>query len=276
MRYTAEESALLQTLANQSSVAIKNGYLYRESLAKSIIEEELAVARRIQQQFLPQSLPSTPKLDLAALNVQTREVGGDYYDVVGLGNGEYLVVIADVAGKGVPAALLASMVQASIRTQAQDRRPMGELMCRLNRLVYDATPEDRFATCVLAHIGGDDPMLFSNAGHNFPIVLPAAGGWRYLEEGGIPLGVAPEFAYLEASARLQDGDSLLLYTDGITDARNLDGEDYGEERLQSLAGRLPRDYTAKQIVQAVAEDVSQFTGGAEQADDITLVALKTR
>jgi sigma-B regulation protein RsbU (phosphoserine phosphatase) len=186
------------------------------------------------------------------------------------------VVIADVAGKGVPAALLASMVQASIRTQAQDRRPMGELMCRLNRLVYDATPEDRFATCVLAHIGGDDPMLFSNAGHNFPIVLPAAGGWRYLEEGGIPLGVAPEFAYLEASARLQDGDSLLLYTDGITDARNLDGEDYGEERLQSLAGRLPRDYTAKQIVQAVAEDVSQFTGGAEQADDITLVALKTR
>jgi sigma-B regulation protein RsbU (phosphoserine phosphatase) len=276
MRYTAEESALLQTLANQSSVAIKNGYLYRESLAKSIIEEELAVARRIQQQFLPQSLPSTPKLDLAALNVQTREVGGDYYDVVGLGNGEYLVVIADVAGKGVPAALLASMVQASIRTQAQDRRPMGELMCRLNRLVYDATPEDRFATCVLAHIGGDDPMLFSNAGHNFPIVLPAAGGWRYLEEGGIPLGVAPEFAYLEASARLQAGDSLLLYTDGITDARNLDGEDYGEERLQRLAGRLPREYTAKQIVQAVAEDVSQFTGGADQADDITLVALKTR
>jgi serine phosphatase RsbU (regulator of sigma subunit) len=276
MRYTAEESALLQTLANQSSVAIKNGFLYRESLAKTIIEEELAVARRIQQQFLPQSLPSTPKLDLAALNVQTREVGGDYYDVVGLGNGEYLVVIADVAGKGVPAALLASMVQASIRTQAQDRRPMGELMCRLNRLVYDATPEDRFATCVLAHIGGDDPMLFSNAGHNFPIVLPAAGGWRYLEEGGIPLGVAPEFAYLEASARLQAGDSLLLYTDGITDARNMDGEDYGEERLQRLAGRLPREYTAKQIVQAVAEDVSQFTGGADQADDITLVALKTR
>jgi serine phosphatase RsbU (regulator of sigma subunit) len=277
MRYTAEESSLLQTLANQSSVAIKNGFLYRESLAKMVLEEELAVARRIQQQFLPQTLPSTPRLDLAALNVQTREVGGDYYDLVDVGDGEYLVVIADVAGKGVPAALLASMVQASIRTQAQDRKPMGELMGRLNRLVYDATPDDRFATCVLARVGGGNPqLLFSNAGHNFPIVLPAAGGWRYLKEGGIPLGVAPEHHYEEASARLEAGDSLLLYTDGITDARNLDGEDYGEERLQKLASCMSRDYSAEQIIRAVAEDVSRFTGGAEQADDITLMALKTR
>ncbi|MGE5177654.1 MAG: PP2C family protein-serine/threonine phosphatase [Bacteroidota bacterium] len=276
-RYTAEESSLLQTLANQSSVAIKNGFLYRESLAKSILEEELAVARRIQQQFLPQALPRMPRLDLAALNVQTREVGGDYYDLVDVGGGEYLVVIADVAGKGVPAALLASMVQASIRTQAQDRKPVGELMGRLNRLVYQSTPDDRFATCFLARVGADAPELsFANAGHNFPIVLPAAGGWRYLEEGGIPLGVWPEFSYPEASAKLQPGDSVLLYTDGITDARNLEGEDYGEERLLAFAGCLPRDFSADQIVRAVAEDVSRFTGGADQADDITLVALKTR
>jgi len=276
-RYTAEESSLLQTLANQSSVAIKNGFLYRETLAKTILEEELAVARRIQQQFLPQALPQMRGLDLAALNVQTREVGGDYYDLVDVGNGEYLVVIADVAGKGVPAALLASMVQASIRTQAQDKKPVGELMARLNRLVYDATPEDRFATCFLARVGDGEPVVsFSNAGHNFPIVLPAEGGWRYLEDGGIPLGVWPEFAYAEASTRLRAGDSILLYTDGITDARNRDGEDYGEERLQRLASGLPRDFTADQIVRAVAEDVSRFTGGADQADDITLVALKTR
>ena len=276
-RYTAEESALLQTLANQSSIAIKNGFLYRESLAKTILEEELAVARRIQQQFLPQSLPQTHHLDLAALNVQTREVGGDYYDLVDVGGGEYLVVIADVAGKGVPAALLASMVQASVRTQAQDKKPMGELMGRLNRLVYDATPEDRFATCFLARVGGKGPTFhFANAGHNYPIVLPAAGGWRYLEEGGLPLGIAPEHLYEQGSAQLEPGDSLLLYTDGITDARNMDGEDYGEERLQAFAGCLPRDYTADQIIRAVAADVSRFTGGAEQADDITLVALKTR
>ncbi len=276
-RYTPEEVSLLQTLTNQTSVAIKNALLYRENLAKSILEEELAVARRIQRQFLPRSLPRTARLDLAGLNVQSREVGGDYYDLMDAGDGQHLIVIADVAGKGVPAALLASMVQASVRTQSQDRKPVGEMMRLLNRLVYDATPEDRFATCFLARVGGDDiSVSFANAGHNFPLLLPAAGGCRPLEEGGIPLGISPEFLYGENATRLEAGDSLLLYTDGITDARNLAGEDYGEERLVRLAKSLPRSLNAEDLILAVAEDVSRFTGGAEQMDDITLVALKAQ
>ena len=276
-RYTAEEVTLLQALANQSSVAVKNALLYRESLAKTILEEELTVARRIQQQFLPRSLPRSPRFDLAALNVQTYQVGGDYYDLVDTGDSHYLVAIADVAGKGVSAALLASMVQASIRTQAQDRKPVGEIMARLNRLVYDATPDDRFATCILARVGGSELGLsFSNAGHNYPILLSAGGGCRALEDGGLPLGISPDVAYGEAATTLAPGDSLLLYTDGITDARNLAGEDYGEARLMHLAGSLSRGLTAQELIQAVAEDVSRFTGGADQADDITLVALRAR
>jgi len=276
-RYTPEEVSLLQTLTNQTGVAIKNALLYRDSLSKSILEEELAMARRIQRQFLPRSLPRTSRLDLAGLNVQSREVGGDYYDLMDAGDGQHLVVIADVAGKGVPAALLASMVQASIRTQAQDRKPVGEMMRLLNRLVYDATPEDRFATCFLARVGGDQTSVsFANAGHNYPLLLPAAGGCRPLEDGGIPLGILPGFAYGEVSTRLEAGDSLLLYTDGITDARNMAGEDYGEDRLVCLAKALPRSLNAEELIQAVAEDVSRFTGGAEQADDITLVALKAQ
>ena len=277
MRYTPEEVSVLQTLTNQTSVAIKNALLYRENLAKGILEEELAVARRIQRQFLPRLLPRTNRLDLAGLNVQSREVGGDYYDLMDAGDGRHLVVIADVAGKGVPAALLASMVQASVRTQSQDRKPVGEMMCLLNRLVYDATPEDRFATCFLARVGGDElEISFANAGHNFPLLLPAAGGCRPLEDGGIPLGIAPAFLYGEVSTRLEAGDSLLLYTDGITDARNMAGEDYGEDRLVHLAKSLPRSLNAEELIQAVAADVSNFTGGAEQADDITLVALKAQ
>ena len=274
-RYKAEELSLLQTLANQTSVAVKNALLYRESIAMSILEEELVVARRIQRQFLPASLPQTQRYGMAALNLQTKQVGGDYYDLVELGDGQFLVVIVDVAGKGIPAALLASMVQASIRTQADLANPVCRIMTRLNRLVHDATPEDRFATCFLARIGGDrSTVQYANAGHNYPIVLPAAGGWRYLEEGGIPLGITPGFEYGETAMSLAPGDSLLLYTDGITDARNLEGEDYGEERLIRLAERLPRDLTADEIVRTVADEVSRFTAGAEQADDITLVALK--
>lgn len=276
-RYNAEELNLLQTLGNQTSVAVKNALLYRESLEMSILEEELAVARRIQRQFLPASLPQTQRFGLAALNLQTKQVGGDYYDLVELGEGQFLVVIADVAGKGIPAALLASMVQASIRTQADLASSVCQIMTRLNRLVHDATPDDRFATCFLARLGGDRMTVqFANAGHNYPIVLPAAGGWHYLEEGGIPLGIVPGFQYGETAMSLSPGDSLLMYTDGITDARNLDGEDFGEERLIHLAERLPRELTAEQIVKAVADEVSRFTAGADQADDITLVALKAQ
>ncbi|HSQ60006.1 MAG TPA: GAF domain-containing SpoIIE family protein phosphatase [Acidobacteriota bacterium] len=274
-RYKAEELNLLQTLANQVSVAAKNALLYKESLEKTILEEELSVARRIQRQFLPETLPQTRRFGLAALNVQSKQVGGDYYDLVPLGNGCYLVVIVDVAGKGVPAALLASMVQASIRTQADESKPAQAIMSRLNRLVHEATPEDRFATCFLARIDAEGLVIsFSNAGHNFPILLPATGGWRYLEEGGIPLGIVPDFVYPQAETTLLPGDALLLYTDGITDARNLEGEDFGEDRLVRLAERLPRAMTADELVHAVAGEVSRFTAGAEQADDITLVALK--
>jgi len=275
MRYTAEEMSLLETLANQTSVALKNALLYEENLAKSVLEEELAVARRIQQQFLPTRLPEMGRFGIAAMNVPNKQVGGDYYDIVEGGGGSYLITIADVAGKGVPAALLASMVQASVRTQAQDGKPVCEIMDRLNRLVFDATPDDRFATCFLARVSAAGlDLSFSNAGHNYPILLPAKGASRFLDFGGIPLGIDAGAAYAQTNTPLTTGDGLILYTDGITDARNRAMEDYGEERLFELAAGLPRDLTARQMLEAISADVSLFTQGAEQADDITLVALK--
>ena len=274
-RYTAVEVELLQTLANQTSVAVTNALLYKDSLEKSILEEELSVARRIQQQSLPTKLPQTSGFGLAALNAPSKFVGGDYYDTVQLDPERYLVAIADVAGKGVPAALLASMVQASIRTQAFDRQPVGVIMDRLNRLVHDATPEDRFATCFLAEVSADGLRLsFSNAGHNYPILRSAHGGCRFLDQGGIPLGIEPTHVYTGCETALRPGDTLLMYTDGITDARNRLGEDFGEERLLELVKRLPERLTADEVIRTVADEVSRFTDGAEQIDDITLVALK--
>jgi sigma-B regulation protein RsbU (phosphoserine phosphatase) len=167
------------------------------------------------------------------------------------------------------------MVQASVRTQAQDGKPVCEMMDRLNRLVFDATPDDRFATCFLARVSTAGLSLsFSNAGHNYPILLPANGAGRLLDFGGIPLGIRPEVAYGETTTPLGPGDALILYTDGITDARNRLMQDYGEERLFQFAVDLPRDLTARQLLDAISVDLSSFTEGAEQADDITLVALK--
>jgi sigma-B regulation protein RsbU (phosphoserine phosphatase) len=273
-RYTAEEISLLQTLANQCGLGAKNALLYQENLAKTVLEEELAVARRIQQQSLPTRLPLTPRVHVAAMGVPSKYVGGDYYDCVDLGNEEYLIAIADVAGKGVPAALLASMVQASIRTQARDGKPVHEVLGRLNRLVHEATPEDRFATCFLARLCFEGSELsFSNAGHNYPI-LASDGVTRFLVEGGIPLGIDPEAAYPDVRVTLARGDTLVLYTDGITDARCLDGTDYGEERLLEVVRDLPRELSAEETLRAIAADVQRFTAGAEQMDDMTLLALK--
>lgn len=274
-RYTAVEVSLLQTLTNQTSVAITNALLYRDSLEKSLLEEELSLARRIQQQSLPRQLPRTPGFGLAALNAPSKFVGGDYYDTVDLGHGRYLVAIADVAGKGVPAALLASMVQASIRTQAPDRKPVSTMMGRLNRLVHEATPDDRFATCFLAEVAGHGLTLsFANAGHNYPILRSASGTCRYLTDGSIPLGIEPNVHYPQSETTLRPGDALILYTDGITDARNRLGEDFGETRLMELVERIPARFTAEEIIRTIADEVARFSDGAEQMDDITLVALK--
>jgi sigma-B regulation protein RsbU (phosphoserine phosphatase) len=180
----------------------------------------------------------------------------------------------------VPAALLASMVQASIRTQAFEHQSVGVIMNRLNRLVHEATPDDRFATCFLADVKANGPgnggltVSFANAGHNFPILRSAEGHCRSLEQGGIPLGIQPGFLYGHTEASLKPGDSLLLYTDGITDARNRLGEDFGEERLVELVGRLPDRLSADEIVKSVSDEVTRFTDGADPIDDITLLALK--
>jgi sigma-B regulation protein RsbU (phosphoserine phosphatase) len=266
--------SLLSTLANQVGVALQNAALYRESLEKAVLEEELSLARQIQERLLPSEPPRIPPFDISAVNVPSKTVGGDFYDFVDLKDGRILMAIADVAGKGVPAALLTSMLQASLRTQVPTLTGPGRALENLNELTYQFTDAHQFATFFLGILDARNrTFTYANAGHNFPLLLRADGRIESLMEGGLLLGAFPGITWSEATVPLGEGDCLILYTDGITEARpeGMD-EEYGERRFEEQVGLL-REAPPRAMMDAILRDVTAYAG-EEQADDITLIIVR--
>ena len=252
-------------------------YYYKESLTRARAEQELTLARRIQRSFLLTQFPELPRIELHALNLSSKEVSGDFYDVVPDGRGGWLLAIADVAGKGVPAALLTSMLQASLRTQAGVTRSVGEILANINRLVYRSTAENQFATFFLAHVDEANLTLsFSNAGHNWPVVFHDDGQREFLVKGGVVVGILEDASFEEEAVTLTPGDRLVFYTDGVSEAQSPSGELFGEERLYELIASLPRDLSAREVTDRIVARVNEFLGGAEAGDDITLMVLRVR
>ena len=209
--------------------------------------------------------------------MSSKEVSGDFYDVVPDGQGGWLLAIADVAGKGVPAALLTSMLQASLRTQAGVTRSVAAILANINRLVYRSTAENQFATFFLAHVDEANLRLsFSNAGHNWPIVFRDDGQREFLVKGGVVVGILEDASFEESSVALQPGDRLVFYTDGVSEAQAPSGELFGEERLYELIASLPRELSAHEVTDRIVARVNEFLGGAEAGDDITLMVLRVR
>jgi sigma-B regulation protein RsbU (phosphoserine phosphatase) len=270
--YTGEEISLLSTLANQVGVALQNAALYRQSLDKAVLEEELALARKIQERLLPSCAPIVPGFEISAANVPSKQVGGDFYDLVDLKDGRVLFAIADVAGKGVPAALLTSMLQASLRTQIGTAGP-ARILQNLNELTYQFTGPDQFATFFLGILDGPRACLtYANAGHNYPILIRPDGAFVSLDEGGLLLGAFTGIQWPECEVRLGFGDRIVVYTDGVTEARPDDqDEEYGERRFMEHLGRW-KDAPAAEMMESILKDVSAYAG-LEQADDITLIVV---
>jgi serine phosphatase RsbU (regulator of sigma subunit) len=273
-RYTREDLDLLALLGNQTAVAIRNTHLLAESLERAALEEELHLARQIQASYLPSVFPRLPSVELSATNVPSKQVGGDYYDCVDSGD-TLLIAVADVVGKGVPAALLMSMLQASLRTMATERRSLCEMVRQLNQLILQSGIEGKFATFFLARL---DPVTlrldYSNAGHNPPLLLRADGRPEWLTHGGLLLGIFEDPRPSESSLRLEAGDRLVLYTDGITEAANREQEFFGEERLAKALAATPPDTDAQELVEAVLRSVHEFCDGEEPGDDMTVVAVR--
>jgi phosphoserine phosphatase RsbU/P len=252
-------------------------HYYKESLNRVRAEQELTLARRIQRSFLMTQFPELPRIELHALNLSSKEVSGDFYDVVPAGDGSYLLAIADVAGKGVPAALLTSMLQASLRTQAGVTRSVAEILTNINRLVYRSTTVNQFATFFLARIDETSlRMSFSNAGHNWPIVFRDGGEREFLVKGGVVVGILEDATFEEETIELKPGDRLVFYTDGVSEAQDPKGELFGEDRLYDLISSLPRHLSAREVTDAIVARVNEYLGGAEAGDDITLMVLRVR
>ncbi len=248
---------------------------YRSAMDRAGSERELQLARRIQRSFLLSEFPARARLEVHAVNVSSREVSGDTYDVVPIASDGLLLAIADVSGKGVPAALLSSMLQASLRTQAAVGSSPAAMTRIINALACQRAATAQFATCFLAVV--DEPTLtlrYTNAGHNFPVLLRADGSRELLETGGLVVGMMEGLPYEEGAVQLATGDRLLLYTDGVSEAANASGEMFGEDRLYALLDDLPGSLPAEGIVHRVLEGVSAFLGGTEAGDDITVMALR--
>lgn len=272
--YTSEDVSLLSTLAGQMAVSLQNALLVRERVQVVRIEEELRVARQIQRSFLTE-LPSPPRFDVHALNIQSKEVGGDFYDLVPAADGAFLFAIADVAGKGVPAALLSSMLQASLRTQAGSITSVSEILRNINSLVYRATAVHQFATFFIARVEEKTlHMTFSNAGHNYPMVIRRDRDPLFLERGGLVLGIQDGAAYEEDRVPLLAGDLVVLYTDGISEAADRHGELYGDDRLCELVRGFPHDLSAREVSERIFGALRGFLDGEEARDDMTLMVLR--
>jgi serine phosphatase RsbU (regulator of sigma subunit) len=265
-------SLLFSTLFMAIALAVNH---YRDSLERVRSDQELNLARRIQRAFLLSQFPAMPRLEVHAVNVSSRHVSGDFYDVVPAGDGAFLLAIADVSGKGVPAALLSSMLQSSLRTQAPSERSASRILATINTLVCSHFSTGQFATFFLARVEESTLALtYSNAGHNFPLVFASDGTRRTLEKGGTVVGILDGLTFEEETVVLRQGDRVVLYTDGISEAARADQELFGEERLEALIQSLPPHLSSREVTERILAGVYEFLDGVEPGDDMTLMVLR--
>jgi serine phosphatase RsbU (regulator of sigma subunit) len=273
-RMPFEELSLLLLFTRQVGISLQNAALHEERMEVRLIQEEVATARSIQEQLLPESPPELSGWDLCASNRPSRHVGGDYHDFLPLPGGEVGIAIGDVSGKGVPAALLMSNLQAALRGRVLSGNPIERTVEDVNRQICRNTGAESFISFFLGELQPRSGTLhYTNAGHNAPVLVRADGAVETLDDGGLLLGVFPEATYEKGSVDLGPGDLLALYTDGVTEASNPEGEMFGEELLVESLLRH-RKSGAGELHRLVLEEVERFQRGKAPDDDLTLIVLK--
>lgn len=273
-KFDETDKILLSAFARQVHGAVENRELHKEALENETLKKELSVASAIQKKIIPEKLPVIKGYDLAGINIPSKEVGGDYYDCRVLENGKVALIIADVTGKGVPASLLVSTLSASLHAYLEMNIPLDELAVKLNKLIYQSTPSDKFITCFIALLDPDTgEMNIVNAGHNPSLHLKKGKVLEKIEAGGVALGMFDMgLPFKSQKTRLEKGERILMFTDGIPEAMNENNEEYSDERLEKYC--IDNCFNeADNFVDQLVTDLRSFTKDTPQSDDITALYL---
>ncbi len=274
--YSQSDVEYISSVGSLAMISIENSRLFKEMLEKQKIEKDLELARTIQQNLLPSKIPTSEKFEIAAYNKTARQVGGDFYDVATLENGNTIIALADVSGKGIQASLLVANLQAFLKSLYKLNYSLQEASNILNDLVSENTTNGSFITAFWGIIDNEtNEFTYVNMGHNPPLLI-RNGEIIKLKKGGMILGVMQTvIPYEYEKVQLKKDDTIILFTDGITEAMNKSNEEYSDERLEYLVIDLS-EKNAKEILDLIVKDVTNFTNDAEQSDDITCMVIKIK
>ena len=275
-RFTTEEMTILSVLSSQTAIALENANLYQETLEKQRMQEELNLAKEIQQNLLPSIVPGGDHYELAGYNLPSKEVGGDYYDFIPIDEQRIGIAIGDISGKGIPAAILMSNLQAALRVSASQMCNTDEVMVQVNHQILQTTSPEKYATFFYGVLDSQNLNFeYTNAGHNYPILWRDQNEIQLLKEGGVIIGVLKQATFASKKIKLKKGDLLVMYTDGITEAINPEGEEFGESRLMDVVKQVAHQ-SAQSVLDTILDAVVDFTHDHLQFDDLTLVTLKIK
>jgi len=272
--YDSRSIDLVTAFASHAAVTIERAMMHDKMLKNKGLDEQMAIARHIQVTFLPDNDPVHEGYDISGVNIPSGEVGGDYYDFIRIVDNQIGISIADVSGKGIPAALIMASFRASLIAEIRNNYAIRTICKKVNALLYESLERENYVTAFYGVLDSkNDIFTFANCGHNQPILLHKDDSVDLLQEGGVALGVIPEADYEERPISLISGDVLLLYTDGVTEADNSDGKQFGTERLVEVMKEC-RNGTAREIYQTIYDKVKEFASADHVFDDLTMVVVK--
>ena len=271
--FSALDREVVRTLAHEAATLIENARLFAAARVKARLDHEIEIASKIQQGLLPKSLPNLPHVAMTGSTLACYSVGGDCFDVIELDGGRHGFFVGDISGKGISAALLATLLQGIFFTTASMDLALTGIFSRVNRYLCERSGGDRYATVFYGVLEKTGAFEYVNAGHVPPLIRRSSGAVDRLDLASFPVGMFPEAEYESASVKLEKGDFLVIYTDGVSEAANLQAEMFEEERLRQLLESF-KGQSVEELAETIREGVKAFTQGAAQSDDVTILVIQ--